>query len=483
MNHAIRAAVHFGVLAAALLSIPTSFAQAQTCGNTNLNGNYIYQFGGSIKNPSNANATLSYDEDGKLTFNGAGGISGSSTTSTAGSIALTLAVTGSYTVNPNCSGTVTLTTGAATATLAIQVYDGGANALVSVTSAPTTGQLGSGHFYRVAGSTGSQCGNGSAQGVYVVSLTGGTYINGTRTSYDGQFQATLDGKGGVTVNGEYTNAAGTLPFSGSGTYAIGADCTGTMSVNIGSGQATNLWIAKLGGGSVEMLDTDANTTISGTATPQANLQVLPQFVFGGGWYTALYFANESQTTVSFTVTFTQDNGTPLNVPGVGTSQVVTLGPLGSTIIQALNTGNLLQGYVTVALPAGVSAYGVFRQSAPGVADQEALVNFKSATSTAVSMIFDNTSLTTSVALANSSSSAATVTITVYGPTGNVIGTSTVPLAAGNKTENVLSAFPGLGATAGQRGSVLFTTTTGTVSVLGVRFGATAFTSVPTTVEQ
>jgi hypothetical protein len=470
------------ILSAAMFSAPFLSAQTQTCNNATLNGTYLYSFGGSVKSSTTANATLSYDEQGKLTFNGSGSISGTSTTSTAGAIVGSNMVTGTYSISAGCSGTVTLTTGTQVSTMDLQVYDGGSDALVSVTTA-TTGELGGGHFYRVANATGSQCGNGSAQGAYAVSLAGGTYVGTTRTTYENEGQFVFDGKGGVMVTGEISTptTAGTA-WNGSGTYAIAADCTGTLQIATGFG-TQNFVIARISGGSIVLLEGDANTTVNGSATPQAIIDVLPQFVFGGGWYTALYFTNSNSDTVTFTVSFTADNGSPLAVPGVGPSQVVTLGPQGTTIIQALNQGTLQQGYATVALPVGVSAYGVFRQSVPGTPDQEALVNFRTATSTAESMIFDNTSLTTSVAVVNPSATPATVSITAWGPTGNVIGTSTIALAAGNKVESVLSSFPGFGALAGQRGSVLFSVTQGNVSLLGLRFGGAAFTSIPVTQEQ
>jgi hypothetical protein len=65
--------------------------------------------------------------------------------------------------------------------------------------------------------------------------------------------------------------------------------------------------------------------------------VLPQFAFGGGWYSALYFTNFSNTAVSFPVSFVADNGTPLRVPSVGgSSTTVSLSPRGTAIIEALN---------------------------------------------------------------------------------------------------------------------------------------------------
>jgi hypothetical protein len=209
----------------------------------------------------------------------------------------------------------------------------------------------------------------------------------------------------------------------------------------------NYKLARVEGGALQLLESDAGTTISGTATPQQLQEVLPQIAFGAGWYSALYFTNTTSITASFVVTFTADNGTPLS------------------------------------LPAGVTGYGVFRQSAEGRFDQEALVNFKSATGTATSLTWDDTSSVTTFALANPSSVSTTATITVWDSTGALVGTATVPLAAGAKVASAMYLLPGLGGMAGLRGSALITVPTGNVAVLGLRFRGSAFTSVPTTQEQ
>ena len=73
----------------------------------------------------------------------------------------------------------------------------------------------------------------------------------------------------------------------------------------------------------------------------ASRAILGQFVFGGGWYTALYFSNGSVNQVSFTVNFIGDDGNPLNVPSLnGSSKTITLAPGGSTVLEAPNLGSL-----------------------------------------------------------------------------------------------------------------------------------------------
>jgi hypothetical protein len=128
----------------------------------------------------------------------------------------------------------------------------------------------------------------------------------------------------------------------------------------------------------------------------------------------------------------------------------------------------------------VTAYGVFRKTAPGSPDQEVVVPLSNATSTTSSLSFDDTNVVTAVAIVNPSAVATTVTITARDTTGNVIGTSTVPLGPNAKTESVLSALPGLSAITGLRGSADFSVTTGNLAVLGLRFNSQAFTSIPTT---
>jgi hypothetical protein len=453
-------------------------AQAQ-CTNTNLNGALFYTLSGTIKSGT---ANVSYQELGKVTADGSGGLSGTTTTSIAGVLA-TLPVTGSYAIQANCSGTATLTTTANTAQLTLQLINGGGTTLALVTSSGS-GELADGRFFRSANATGSQCGNGTLAGAYGVLLSGGTYVGTARTAYEADSQLVFDGKGGFTSTGVLTTGtAPGSPVTGTGTYTIAADCSGTAQLT-GSGATLNYLIARVEGGSVLLLENDANTTINGTANPQQLQEVLPQFVFGGGWYSALYFSNGTSSNVSFLVTFTTDAGTPMNVPGVGTSKQVTIAPLGTAIIEALNVGALVQGYASVTLPAGVTANGVFRQSVPGKPDQEALVGLKNANATAVSLTFDDTgTLTTSVALVNPSPLATTVTITVWDGSENVIGTSTQILQPGNKIENAMRGFLGLFGMAGQRGSALFSVQTGNIAVIGLRSESTAFTSIPTTEQQ
>jgi len=223
------------------------------------------------------------------------------------------------------------------------------------------------------------------------------------------------------------------------------------------------------------------TVTSGAWTGARAQQVLPQFAFGGGWYSALYFSNEGTNPASLTVTFLADDGTPLNVPSVGgSSTTVTLSPNGTAIIEAPNVGNLSEGSVLMALPGGVVGYGIFRQSVPGVPDQEAVVPLSKASTVASRLIWDDTTPTTAMAILNPGPAATTVTVVVQDTHGNLLGTSALQLAPGAKMTGTLRGLQGVTGVAGTRGSADFTPGSGgNVAVLGLRFGGAAFTSIPT----
>jgi hypothetical protein len=227
-----------------------------------------------------------------------------------------------------------------------------------------------------------------------------------------------------------------------------------------------------------------------TLTPQQMAQlaedgatakaILSQFAFGGGWYSAVYFTNVGSGTVSFPVTFTADSGNPLIIPSLNSSTTtVTLAPGASTIIEATNgSPNLQQGYVTAALPSFVTGYGLFRQSVPGIADQEAVVPLSSMGQTNQTILYDETNgLVTAFALVNPANVANNVTITVTDNNGNLVGTALLPpVPPLQKIENVVNAY--VHQITGTRGTVKFTTTTGAANVIGIRFNNVAFSSIP-----
>jgi hypothetical protein len=260
--------------------------------------------------------------------------------------------------------------------------------------------------------------------------------------------------------------------------APGSFALDTVSYNSGSSPGAGNLIIRLsagGGGQADFAQVALTATSIATVT-----NVLPQLAFGGGWYTALYFANITNLPVSFPVNFIGNDGNPLTVPAAGGSSLkVNLNARGTAMIEIPNVGSLVQGYVSAALPAGVTAYGVFRQSVPGVADQEAVVPLSGTNATTSTLEFDDTKYVTGVAVVNLSSVSTTISVFARDAQGNTIGTSNIALGPHAKTALVLRDLPGLAGVSGTMGTVDFTTSIGTLAALGLRFNGVAFTSIPT----
>ena len=227
--------------------------------------------------------------------------------------------------------------------------------------------------------------------------------------------------------------------------------------------------------------TAAFTTIPvAHGTTAAATSALPQLAFGGGWYTALYFANPTGAPLSTTVNFIDNNGAPLSVPvaGIGSvsTQTFTVGPGATVILEAPNTGDLVQGWAEASVPQGMVGYAVLRQSIAGRADQEAVVPLTPESGKTATLVYDDTLLTTSLSLVNPSSQPALLDIFVY--SSFATGNARLTLGARSKQALILNAIPGLSGVARSRGRVTLVVFTGELSVLGLRSGTQAFTTIP-----
>jgi hypothetical protein len=126
----------------------------------------------------------------------------------------------------------------------------------------------------------------------------------------------------------------------------------------------------------------------------------------------------------------------------------------------------------------VVGYAVFRQSVQGRADQEAMVSLVPESGRVADLIYDDTAYTTAFTLVNPGTNENTIKVTVYGVDGAQVGFSQVTLGPASKTAAILRSLPDLAGIAGSRGRATFSSDSGTFSVLGLRFGAEAFTSIP-----
>ena len=91
------------VTALALGIAPT--AKAQGCSGLSLNGTFAYKGTGTIVSPAAMAGPI--DEVGTLTFNGSDIVTGAGVINQGGT-AIPVTKTGTYTVNPDCTGTITV---------------------------------------------------------------------------------------------------------------------------------------------------------------------------------------------------------------------------------------------------------------------------------------------------------------------------------------------------------------------------------------
>lgn len=98
----------FAVVAAAALAVviaPTAHATDKGCSNSALTGTFAVTDNGVITAP--ASLAGPFADVGTLTFDGKGNTSGTAMASQSGNI-FQLSLTGTYTVNPDCTGTFSL---------------------------------------------------------------------------------------------------------------------------------------------------------------------------------------------------------------------------------------------------------------------------------------------------------------------------------------------------------------------------------------
>lgn len=213
------------------------------------------------------------------------------------------------------------------------------------------------------------------------------------------------------------------------------------------------------------------------------VRVLPQLAFGssstlGNWTTSIYLHNSSAAPVQVTVRFYGVDGSPLTVPGINAASTqVSLGALGTGVVEVPNVGPLVQGSVFIEAPDGVIGYGIFRQALQGVNPQEGVVPFSSSASSGAVIVFDDTDFVTAVAVLNPGSSAITVTVRARDAAGAEIGTFTLNLNPKQREAFAVRDRPEMTLVPGKRGVLEFSSSGGPVSVLGLRFNQLAFTSI------
>ena len=222
---------------------------------------------------------------------------------------------------------------------------------------------------------------------------------------------------------------------------------------------------------------------------------MAQVASAGGWNTSLTLVNLGSTAGEARLNFFANNGSSPMLPFTF-PQKPALGTMaGPTFDQTLGAGATYildttgadsaattTGSAQLLTSGDFGGFAIFTATASG---QAAVVPLETRNASSYLLAFDNTGgVATGLAIANLTSTAASVNVVIRNDSGTQIGTGSIQLAAqGHNSFMLTDATYGFPATAGVRGTVEFDTPSGgRISVLGLRANPTAtgfaLTSLP-----
>jgi uncharacterized protein (TIGR03437 family) len=344
-----------------------------SCSTSMVNGTYFYMLTGTV---SSRGESVPYLELGDLVANGSGSVSGESNTNLNG-LKNTNSLAGTYSVQSNCTGSITLTVNSQTITaLTVQVINNAQGMILAISN---DGEVVTGRAYRTTAASGTpQCGNGSLSGTYGYVLTGFASVSGVSYLYSDSGQVTADGNGNLTST-SITNAGGAFSnIAGTGSYSVTSQCNGTASLTTQNGTSNYVIAIVQDGQQVLFLETDTGTTVGGTGQPQFSVprqavvngaSFQPQMVAPGSLFTIFGTGLSTQTasaqTLPLPITLGQTqllvNGTPVPLVYVSSEQINAQMPTGVPTGQAvaLTVTNEGSASNTVTLNIPSAAPGIF----------------------------------------------------------------------------------------------------------------------------
>lgn len=376
------------ILAFALFFAPLE-AQTQigggTCTNSILNGTFFYLQGGTV---IDARQAVAAEELGKLVTDGAGSVTGQSTTSLNGSIA-THTITGTYAVQADCTGTFNLVVDSQPlGPVALQIVDSGREMLLAAST--SEGVVVGRAYIRTNSSASGQCALGSLSGTYGYLLTGVSSVSGSNFTFAESGTVNSDGGGDLSVTAIVNSSA-----SGQGSYSISNDCSGTAQISSPNGTANYVLAVVEGGQTLLFMEIDAGTTIGGTAIPQfsAPQQAIvnsasfaPQMlapgslfsIFGRGFAQQAASAEQLPLPQSLASVQVLVNGMPVPLLYAGPSQVnaqlpVDV-PIGKPVSLTVTSGKARSNAVTIAVAAAAPGLFTYGQDQAVVQNPDGSIN-------------------------------------------------------------------------------------------------------------
>lgn len=195
-----------------------------TCNSSSLNGAYAVTLSGRQINSSGNFASV-IQANGSASFDGQSKVTITISADSLSSVGTAVTWSGTYTIQANCTGSLTIMTGGSPS-FNLVVYNRGNDFLVAGTDA-TYSYSGSGNIQP------GTCSVNSFSGVYVVTGTGYA-LSGSAVAGVGNGTGLLqfDGQGHLTANVTVT-ASGAAPnaLSLSGSYTVSSNCTASAALS------------------------------------------------------------------------------------------------------------------------------------------------------------------------------------------------------------------------------------------------------------
>lgn len=226
--------VHHAILAClpGLLAVPL-LAQPQigggTCSSATLSGSYSATLTGRDLSSSVTFSNVTQGV-GSVTFDGLSKVVFTLTNNTNKLAGTTQTLSGTYSLQANCIGVLTINSGDS-ATFTLESYNTGKDYIL-------TGEDGS---YALSGNGSilpATCPSSFAAGTYIVNGSGFGLTSTVISSVFNELGiVTISGTNGITVSASVASAAGTKPISQTGTFQMGANCTATANLTDTAGNA------------------------------------------------------------------------------------------------------------------------------------------------------------------------------------------------------------------------------------------------------
>jgi uncharacterized protein (TIGR03437 family) len=239
-----------------------------TCSSASLNGTYSLTLTGRDVR-SNVTFSKVLQGIGAATFDGQSKVVFALTNNTNQSSASTQTWSGAYSLQANCTGTLTLTTGE-TASFSLQSYNGGKSYLITGLDGTYTftgsGSLMPASPCSTSQLTGSYSFDGSGYALTAGAISGADNISGLL-----QF----DGGGNVTANWNVAASGTSTTTNATGQYAVLPSCAGSATVTDSSGNVSTLQFVVTTAGGSNFLVSGTNPLLMFTGSGRSETTTAP----------------------------------------------------------------------------------------------------------------------------------------------------------------------------------------------------------------